>query len=83
MNMYEPIDFSGELDDRYYPHTGSLIMESDNETIGIVTKWDKANKRVHIAWCKPVWGQKVSVESESNVTWSHRRERLIIHINPF
>lgn len=83
MNMHEQIGTRGNLPDHHYPHTGSLIMESDNETIGIVTKWDKANRRVHIAWCKPVWGQKVSVESELDVDWSHRHERLIIHIIPF
>ena len=71
------------LPDRRYPHPGSLIMKSDDETIGIVIKWDKANRRVHIAWCKPVWGQKVSVESESNVAWSELGERLIVHILPF
>ena len=65
------------------PHPGSLIMESDGETLGIITKWDKTRKQVHIAWCKPVWGQATSVESESNVTWNRSLERLIVDVIPF
>jgi hypothetical protein len=65
------------------PHPGSLIVDMQSETFGVVTKWDKVHTRVHITWCKPVWGQMTSVESESNVTWSHLYECLGIIAIPF